>query len=131
MIEDTKENIIKERFGRLVYKGKMKVILASGESAFLEAKDFLKQTNSLKRFKINFELTVIPSQNERENKDRDDLRGKVLQMTYSGINIRSYWRDVIKDPELSFLLMIVDDNGVKSGKRRKDILNPRLKYIGI
>ena len=27
--------------------------------------------------------------------------------------------------------MIADDNGVKSGKKRKDILNPRMRYIGI
>ena len=52
-------------------------------------------------------------------------------MINNGINIKSYWRDVIKDPEISFLLMIVDDNGVKSGKKRKDILNSSMKYIGI
>ena len=27
--------------------------------------------------------------------------------------------------------MIVDDNGIKSGMKRKDILNPTMKYIGI
>ena len=52
-------------------------------------------------------------------------------MVNSGINIKSFWRDVINDPEISFLLMIVDDNGPKSGMRRKDILNPEMKYIGI
>ena len=52
-------------------------------------------------------------------------------MINGGIAIKSYWRDVINDPEISFLLMIVDDNGVKSGMRRKDLLNPRMKFIGI
>ena len=47
-------------------------------------------------------------------------------MINNGINIRSYWRDVIKDPVISFLLMIVDDNGIKRGKR-----NPTIKFIGI
>ncbi len=59
------------------------------------------------------------------------MRLKVKSIIEKGINIRSYWRDVIKDPEISFLLMIVDDNGHKSGKKRKDILNPNMKYIGI
>ena len=27
--------------------------------------------------------------------------------------------------------MIVDDNGIKSGMRRKDLLDPNMKYIGI
>ena len=27
--------------------------------------------------------------------------------------------------------MIADDNGAKSGKRRNDILDPNMKYIGI
>ena len=27
--------------------------------------------------------------------------------------------------------MIVDDSGIKSGMKRKDILNPKMKFIGI
>ena len=48
-----------------------------------------------------------------------------------GINVKSYWRDVIRDPEISFLLMIVDDTGLRRGMKRKDILDPKMKYIGI
>ena len=77
------------------------------------------------------QLTVIPPQNELEIEDKDDLSRKVIDMINAGINVKSYWRDVIKDPQISFLLMIVDDNGVKSGMKRKDILNPNMKFIGI
>ena len=49
----------------------------------------------------------------------------------NGFNVKSYWRDFINDPEICFLLMIVDDNGKKKGLRRNDILNPNMKYIGI
>ena len=52
-------------------------------------------------------------------------------MILNGIKINSYWRDLIKDAEMSFLLMIVDDNGDKKGMRRNDILNPKMKNIGI
>ena len=52
-------------------------------------------------------------------------------MLINGITINSYWRDVINDAEICFLLMIVDDNGIKKGMRRNDILNPDIKEIGI
>ena len=48
-----------------------------------------------------------------------------------GIKIDAFWRDIIKDPEINFLLMIVDDNPIKPGAKRTDILNPKMKYIGI
>lgn len=131
VIEKAQDNIIKDRYGRLIYNGKLKIALAKGKSAFLDAINFLKNINPMKPLEYNSDLTVIPPQNEKEIKDKDDLRRKVTEMINSGINIKSYWRDVIKDPEISFLLMIADDNGVKSGKKRKDILNPRMRYIGI
>ena len=52
-------------------------------------------------------------------------------MISEGIPIKSYWRDIINDPETSFLMMIVDDTGKKSGMKRNDILDPNMKYIGI
>ena len=52
-------------------------------------------------------------------------------MIENGIPIRAYWRDIIKEPETSFLMMIVDDTGLKAGLKRKDILDPNMKYIGI
>ena len=76
-------------------------------------------------------LTVNCPLTEEEIMDKNDLNKKVEIMTQMGTNIRSFWRDVIKDPEISFLLMIIDDNGIKSGLRRKDILSPYMKYIGI
>ena len=131
VIEDAIDNITKDRFGRLIYNGKMKIALARGKSAFLDAIEYLKNINSMKPLEYVSELTVIPPQNEKEIKDKNDLRRKVGEMINSGINIKSYWRDVIKDPEICFLLMIVDDSGIKSGMKRKDILNPKMKFIGI
>ena len=131
VIEDAKANITKDRFGRLIYNGKIKIALAQGESAFNEAIEYLKNVESMDPLVYISYLTVMPPQNEREIQDKDDLSRKVIEMINGGININSYWRDIIKDPEISFLLMIIDDNGVKSGLRRKDILNPNMKYIGI
>ena len=130
-IEEAKANITKDRFGRLVFNGKIKIVLANGESAFSDAIKYLKKIEPMEPLKYLSFLTVLPPQNEKEIKDKQDLNKKVREMINGGIGIKSYWRDVIKDPEISFLLMIVDDNGVKSGMRRKDLLNPRMKFIGI
>ena len=109
----------------------MKIALAKGESAFNEAIEYLKNIESMGVLKYNSYLTVMPPQNVEEIKDKDDLGRKINEMMNEGMLIKSYWRDVIKDPEISFLLMIVDDNGSKSGMRRRDILNPNMEYIGI
>ena len=131
LIEDAKDNIIKDRYGRIIYKGKIKIALSKGKPAFDEAIEFLKKIKPMKKLEFNHIISPKLPQNENEIKDKNDLKKKVENMINNGINIKSYWRDVIKDPEISFLLMIVDDNGVKSGKKRKDILNSSMKYIGI
>lgn len=131
IIEDAKANISKDRYGRLIYNSRLKVALNSGEKAFDEAINFLKNANSMQPLVYNPMITVNVPSNVDEILDKDDLGNKVEYMLRSGINIKSYWRDVIKDPEISFLLMIIDDNGFNGGMRRKDILSPSIKYIGI
>ena len=131
VIEDAKANIKKDRYGRLIYDGKMKIALGQGEAAFNDAIKFLKKLDPMDALEYSSLLTVVPPQNQEEIKDKEDLNKKIEEMIKDGTDIKSYWRDVIKDPEISFLLMIVDDNGTKSGKRRRDILDPYMKYIGI
>jgi hypothetical protein len=131
VIEDSKSNIIKDRLGRIIYNGKIKVALNSGEKAFDDAIQFLKELNPVEPLIYNQMLTANVPLTEEEIMDKNDLNKKVEMMIQMGVNIRSFWRDVIKDPEISFLLMIIDDNGIKSGMRRKDILSPYMKHIGI
>ena len=131
VIEDSKANITKDRSGRIVYNNKIKVALNMGEDAFDEAISFLKEIQPMKPLSFSQMITANAPLSEDEIMDKNDLNKKIEVMINSGINIKSYWRDVIKDPEISFLLMIIDDNGIKSGMRRKDILSPYMKYIGI
>ena len=131
VIEDSKANITKDRSGRIVYNSKIKVALNVGEAAFDEAITFLKEIQPMQPLSFNQMITVNAPMNESEIIDKNDLNKKIDVMISSGINVKSYWRDVIKDPEISFLLMIIDDNGIKSGMRRKDIMSPYMKYIGI
>ena len=131
VIENAKANIVNSRFGGYTYNGKIKIALSEGEPAFDEAIEFLKTTESMEILEYSPSLTVKLPQNESEISDNNDLKIKVEEMVDNGINVKSYWRDVIRDPEISFLLMIVDDTGLRRGMKRKDILDPKMKYIGI
>ena len=131
IIEDAKNNIIKDKHGRLIYNGKIKIALTDGEAAFNNAINFLKNLQPMEKLEYNPYITVELPKTENELKYKNDLSLKVENMLNNGISVKSYWRDIIKDPEISFLMMMVDDNGVKSGMRRKDLMDPKMKYIGI
>ena len=130
-IENSKKNIMTDKKGRLIYNGTIKIALTRGEQAFDEAIDFLKKSKSMEQLVFNPYLTVEMPKTVNEIKYKNDLRYKVEKMINKGIIIKSFWRDVIRDPEISFLMMMVDDTGEMSGMRRKDLLDPNMKYIGI
>jgi hypothetical protein len=131
IIQKEKNNIIVDKRGRLIYNGKNKIALTRGEEAFNEAIDFLKSSKATDRLIYNPYLTVEMPKTENEIRLVNDLRYKVDSLVSKGIIIKSFWRNVIRDPDISFLMMIVDDMGEKSGMRRKDLLDPNMKYIGI
>ena len=131
IIEDAKNNIIKDKHGRLIYNVKIKIALTEGEAAFNRAITFLKNLQPMEKLEYNPYITVELPKTENELKYKNDLSLKVENMLNNGISVKSYWRDIIKDPEISFLMMMVDDNGIKSGMRRKDLMDPKMKYIGI
>lgn len=131
VIQRAKFNIVNSRKGETIYNGKVKIALYDGELAFNKAIAVLRNTESMQKLMYSPQLTVELPKTEAEIRDRSDLKKKVANMVRQGINIKSYWRSNIIDPETSFLLMIVDDNEINSGMRRKDILNPHMKYIGI
>ena len=130
-IENSKKNIMTDKKGRLIYNGTIKIALTRGEKAFDEAIDFLKKSKSMEQLVFNPYLTVEMPKTANGIKYKNDLRYKVEKMINKGIIIKSFWRDVIRDPEISFLMMMVDDTGEMSGMRRKDLLDPNMKYIGI
>ena len=132
LIEDAKDNIKKSRGGTYYYNSNQtKVGLNEGEKAFDESIEFLKTLQPMPPLVFSKSLIPIPPQNKKEIYDINYLRKSVAGMMKNGLNVKSYWRDYINDPEICFLLMIVDDNGKNKGLRRKDILNPNMKYIGI
>ena len=131
LIEESKSKITTDKYNRLIYKSKVKVALSKGESAFNEAISFLEKISPMNKLIFNPKMCVPVPDNENDIKDKNYLKEKIEEITNNNVCIRTYWRDIIKDAETSFILMIVDDTGSKSGMKRKDILDPNMKYMGI
>ena len=130
-IEEAKSYISRNKHNKLIYKKNVKVALSQGLIAFEEAISILKFCKPMNKLLFDQDLVVKLPQNEEEIENKDYFKGEIKKMIENGIPIRAYWRDIIKEPETSFLMMIVDDTGLKAGLKRKDILDPNMKYIGI
>ena len=68
--------------------------------------------------------------NENELDDPTFLRQQVKHIG-ERTNIEYFFKDLIKIPEISVLLMFVDDTNKSPGKKRLALLNKDIKYIGV
>lgn len=123
--------IARNKTGKLYYNGKIKVALYEGKRVFEEAISYLEKTKPMNPLIFKKELCVEISKKEKYFNSGDYLKKKIYKIISKGMTVRAFWRDIIKDPEINFLLMVVDDNYIRKGAKRKDILNPEMKYIGI
>ena len=135
IIEDSIQNILEiqsdeENSPKLIFKKKVKVALARGEPAFTEAAEQLRNTKPLRPLKLKNEICITLPDNEEDIKDSSYLREQV-KIIRENTNIDVFFKDLIKIPEVSVLLMIVDDSTKSPGKKRQAVLNPDYKYIGI
>ena len=131
-IEKAKSRItIDEKTGIKIYKSSVKVALNKGEQAFDEAIEFLKNTEPMKKLKFNPDFVVELPRNELDVKSKEYLMEQVKYKIDSGIDIKSFWKDIVSDAESCFILTVVDDSGLNDGNKRLDILNKDNKYIGI
>ena len=130
-IEEAKSYISRNKNNKLIYKKNIKVSLSQGLLAFEEAISILKFCKPMNKLIFDPNLVVKLPESEEEIINKDYFKNEIKKMIQSGIPINAYWRDIIREPETSFLMMIVDDTGLKAGLKRKDILDPNMKYIGI
>ena len=136
IIEDSIQNIVEEQDKddetktRIIYKRKVKVALNRGELAFKEAADELRSMNSMHPLELKNDICIPLPEDEDEIKDSSYLREQV-RILRENTNIDVFFKDLIKVPEVSALLMIVDDSGKNPGKKRQAVLNKDFKYIGI
>jgi hypothetical protein len=131
LIQGSESNIQRDKKNRLIYKTKLKVALDKGVKAFEEAKLILSNTKPMDKLKYDYNMKLKLPKNEINIKSNHHLQNQILIKGDKGINIKSYWKEIIYDPETCFVLMIVDDNGKRAGYKRRSILNPEYKYIGI
>ena len=126
------ENKIFKEQKKIIYKNKVKVALARGETAFREAMRELKNMEPMKPLEFRQENCLTLPDNIEEYENPHFLKDKVREKSENNIHINIYYKEKVSDPEASVLLMIVDDRNKKdSGKKRKAILNKEYKYIGI
>lgn len=135
-IENSIENIWEEESkningkNKIVYKQRVKVALNRGEIAFKEAAKELREISPLEPLTFKNEICIPLPEIEEDIKNANYLKEKVKIIRQNN-NINVFYKDLIKDPEVSALLMIVDDSIKNPGKKRQAVLDNNFKYIGI
>ena len=136
VIEDSIQNIIEEHNdedenkAKIIYKKKVKVALTRGEPAFHEAAENLRNMSSLPPLEFKHDICVPLPETEEEMREPSFLKEHVKSLRQN-TRIDVFYKDLVKIPEVSALLMIVDDSPKNPGKKRQAVLNKDLKYIGI
>ena len=142
-IEESKKNIriekvlVKDKItgdqiekDKIIYKKKVKVALSKGEIAFTEASNILKNLKPIPPLEYNENIVLKLPETESQMKDSSYLKLQAEEVKRR-FEVDCFFKDLVKDPFVSTLLMVVDDNGKNGGKKRKAILNPEYKYIGV
>ena len=136
LIEDSMQYIVEEEDKndpsnkRLIFKKKVKVALNKGIPAFKEAAEYLRSLTPLPPLEFSQDKCIPLPENEDELNDPTFLREQV-GLIRGNTKIDVFFKDLIKIPEVSGLLMIVDDSNKNSGKKRMALLNKDLKYVGV
>lgn len=136
IVEQSIQNIVLEEdkedpsIKHLIYKKKIKVALTTGEKAFQEAIDYLRTLSPLPPLEFSQEK-CIPLPNTEEELNNPSFLKSQVKVLREQTRIDVFYKDLIKIPEISGLLMIVDDTNKNAGKKRRALLNNELKYIGV
>lgn len=135
VIEDSIKNIIIQKKDNevnpeILYKNKIKVVLKRGEIAFKEVAEKLRNMSPLPPLTFKKEICIPLPENEEEIRTPVYLENQ-FKILKRKVKVDKYFKDLIEIPEVSALLMIVNDNGEKYMGKREAILNKNYKYIGI
>ena len=104
---------------KLIYTNRIvNVRLNEGEPAFKQAATHLRQMRPLPPLQLDEDMAIMVPYDESQMKNTNIFHKLVAQRRKS-IKIDSYFKDLIKDPYTSVLLMIVDDNGKSNNTRKK------------
>lgn len=120
----------KDGENKIVYKQRVKVALNRGEIAFEEAAKELREMTPCEPLEFKNEICIPLPENEEDIRNSEYLKEQVKLIRETN-KIDVFYKDLIKDPEVSALLMIVDDSNKNPGRKRQAVLDKKFKYIGI
>lgn len=131
-VPDIKKAIsyIKESNGKLIYASKLKVSLCKGEEAFNNAADILSLMPPLQPLIFKKELSIDCPEDENELKDSKAFMKRIIEKKKT-TQLDAYFKDAVRDPYISALLIIIDDSKNNAGRKRDVVLNKDYKYIAI
>ena len=136
-IEDSIKNIVENNNKddnnktKIIYKQKIKVALTRGEPAFHEAAEELRRTKPLPPLEFVSKMCIPLPDSKEEIKGYNFLKNQVIELRDKGVSINVFFKDLVKIPEVSVLLMIVDDCSKNPGKKRMTELTKDFRYIGV
>lgn len=116
--------------GKLIYKGAVKVSIKTGESVFKDAANKLRQMEPLQPFELCEDIAIVVPDEEDKMKNSKVLQ-ELVEEKRQEVNIDSYFKDLIKDPYTSVLLMVIDDNGKNTGKKRDVVLGKEFTKMAV
>ena len=132
LIEENIKYIVVDENNELFFKkNKIKYQLSKGYQVFNETINILNNLEPMNKLIYRQNITIKIPDNENDIIGLDYMEKEVNKLQNEGNHIFSFWKEKIKDPEVAFLMMIVDDNNKEIGLKRKDLINPDTLYIGI
>ena len=120
----------KKNIEKPFFKKKLKVALNKGEIVFHDAAKRLREMKSIPPLQMDNNLMINLPNNIKELYSNKYLI-KQAEKVKKKSTLEIFYKDLIKDPIISALLMIVDDNESNDYRKRDAILNPDYKYVGI
>jgi hypothetical protein len=125
------EKYIKEINGRKIFVNSgLKIALNEGKIMFKDCMDYLKTLEPMNELIFCDEIVLECPTEENKIKDVNFFKEKLLEKKDKS-GIIAYFKDSICIPEISVVLMLVDDSVKNPKKKREALLNPNFKYIGI
>ena len=112
------------------YKKQLKVTIYRGEPGFRDAAKELKTRDPLPKLELKNDLCVPLPSSKSDLRNKNYLKNQINNIR-SNRRVDAFFKDNIKNPEVSALLIMVDDNEKSNGKRRDIILRRDIKYVGI
>ena len=125
------EKYIKEINGKKIFdNNNIKVSLNEGKKMFQDCADYLRNLQPMEELNFCDQIVIECPKDEKSIRDINYFKEKLFEKKEK-FGIEAYFKDSIRIPEISVLLMLIDDSTRNPKKKRETLLNPKYKFIGI